>query len=173
MNDLGDSIERTMREHLGGGAALDASRREALLRRIGAASPAGGGAARPPRPRARSRLAAWSWAALGAAAVVVVGLAVRHALRPEPIPPTAVLADLLGPLGGPGPSRPAPPVAGPPAGSPIEGALAAFWQDLEGPVSIGQAVFEGSRPPSGSGRGSPGGARPAPADAHKKGVSTP
>ena len=155
MTDPMDDLERTMRERLGAGARLDPARRESLLEKILGPVPLRRSAAAPRTRRGFSVFrfpysvlgrTFWPWAALvAAAAAVVIGLAVHRALRPEPIPPTALLADLWGPFGAAAEARPAPP---PPAAeeAPVGAALAALWQDLEGPVSIGQAVFGG--PPS-------------------------
>lgn len=150
-----DDLERTMRELLGAGARLDPARRAALVEKILGPVPLRRSAAAPQTPRRLSVFRfpysvlgrrSWPWAAVvAAAAAVVIGLAVHRAVRPEPIPPTALLADLWGPFGAAAEARPAP--SGPDAEeAPVGTALAALWQDLEGPMSIAQAVFGG--PPS-------------------------
>jgi hypothetical protein len=121
-------------ERLGGGADLSPARREALVDRIAAD--------RSPAP-ARRRRGAW-WLAAAAAAAAVVAAAVLWPAEPEPIPPTALFGDLLGPL----------PTLSAPASDPDEGdrpavptsdALAVVWGDLADPLAIVSRAVEAPR----------------------------
>lgn len=118
-------------ERLGEGADLPPDRRQALVDRI-AGAPA-------VQTQERRRAGVWWVAAAAAAAAVVAGLALWP-VRPEPIPPTALVGDLLGPL--PNLAAPAPAPAGPEQrASPASDALAAVWQDFQDPLAIvAQAV---------------------------------
>jgi len=136
-------------ERLGEGADLPPGRRRTLVDRI---APAAEGP-----PQGRRRLAAW-WVVAAAAAIAVAAGVTLWAARPEPIPPTALVGDLLGPLPNLPASEPAP--AEPQDGAlPISDALAVVWEDLEDPLAIVSQAVEAPRallgdPPAG----------PAPAD---------
>jgi hypothetical protein len=122
-------------ERLGDGADPTPARREALVDRIAStAAPA------PPR----RRLGAW-WIAIGAAAAAAIaaGVALWPA-QPEPIPPTALFSDLLGPL--PNLAAPAPAPEEPEASAlPGSDALAAVWRDLQDPLAIVAQAVEAPR----------------------------
>jgi len=124
-----------MLERLGEGAEVPADRRRALVDAIAGAP--------TPLPRRRRRRGVWWIAAAAAAAAVVVGVALWPA-RPDPIPPTALLGDLLGPLPNLAPSEPAP-AESEQRGLPTSGALDAVWQDLEGPLAIVVQAVEAPR----------------------------
>lgn len=122
-------------ERLGEGADPSPARRQALVGRI----TAGGVGARRP---ARRRLRGW-WIGAAAAAAVVAAVLLRPA-EPEPIPPTALLGDLLGPLptlsdAGPGPAEEND------SASPATDALMVVWEDLKGPLSIVAQAANGRR----------------------------
>lgn len=126
--DLGDPVL----ERLGQGADLAPARRAALLERLAPA------AARAPR---RRRWIIPVSLVTAAAAVVVVALLAWPARRYDPIPPTAIFADLLGPVADmETPTAPAAPVQD--ESSPLNDVLAALWSDLEGPVAIAMDAFE-------------------------------
>jgi len=123
-------------ERLGEGADLPLDRRQALVDRIAAAPAA--------QPTTRRRLGVW-WvaAAAAAAAAVVAGVTLWHA-RPEPISPTALVGDLLGPL--PNFAAPAPAPAEPQQrAAPTSDALTVLWEDLEDPLAIVAQAIEAPR----------------------------
>jgi len=127
-------MERTLRGRLGAGAALEPAHRTALLDKITAA----------PRAAGRRRwLRRWSWVPVAAAAAVILAFLLVPETR-EPIPPTDIIADLLGPF------AEAAPVEEPPAPKaeeelPLGQVLAAFWADFEGPLSVGRGALEAPR----------------------------
>ena len=126
--DLGDPVL----ERLGRGADLTPARRTALLERLAPA------ASRAPR---RRRWVIPVSLATAAAAVVVAALLLWPARRYDPIPPTAIFADLLGPVAEmETPATPAAPVQD--ESSPLNDMLASLWSDLEGPLAIAMDAFE-------------------------------
>jgi len=135
------AIDRSLHERLGGGAAMDASHRAALIEKIVAAAPAS---------RRGSRTVRWLWAPAAAAAAIVIAVALWPAApKYKPIPPTEILGDFLGPFAqAPAPSNE--PAAVTPAAapaddesSPVSMALAALWGDFEGPVAVGLDALRG------------------------------
>jgi len=122
-------------ERLGEGADLPPDRRQALVDRIAPAPAA--------LTQERRRAGVWWVAAAAAAAAVLAGLALWPA-RPEPIPPTALVGDLLGPL--PNLAAPAPAPADPDQrASPASDALAAVWEDVQDPLAIVAQAIEAPR----------------------------
>jgi hypothetical protein len=131
MNREDERIERTLTEHLGAGAELNPARRARLLDAVLAEDAS----------RRRPRLIRWAWVpALAAAAVVAIVVLTRPPRRPEPIPPTAILADLLGPFADVTPAA----EETAPEETPLEGALALLGGGLDAPVAIGRTVLETS-----------------------------
>ena len=125
---------------LGAGATLERQRRSALVDRIVAAP----GQA----TRGRSRVLRWSWAPLAAAAAIILAVVFLWPAQPrEPILPTQILGDLLGPLASmsPASAEPTPVPQAADDSSPLGSVLTSFWGDLEGPVSIGLAAMEAPR----------------------------
>jgi hypothetical protein len=142
------TIDADLRERLGDGATLDPARRAALVARLGAAAVP---VARPWRQGWR-----WAWVPVAAAAALVLAAVLFWPAAPcNPISPTQVLGDLLGPFAEPsffaGETEPAAPTpvetATPPAGDPLAlgDVLGAFWGDLAGPVSVGLEALEAPR----------------------------
>ncbi len=135
MADESDRIEQAMREHLGAGAELSPVRRRRLIARITGAS-AGPAKARP----------AVRWAWLGglaaAAAAVLLTVVLWPEREPEPIAPTDILGDLLGPLAAGAPPEEASPSPKAEAEASLGGALALFLGDFEGPLAIGRAALD-------------------------------
>ncbi|MFO8012748.1 MAG: hypothetical protein R6X20_05510 [Phycisphaerae bacterium] len=122
-------------ERLGDGVDPTPARRQALVDRIAAAA----GPAQP-----RRRLGAW-WIAVGAAAAAAIAAGVLlWPAQPEPIPPTALFSDLLGPLPNLSAPAPAPEESGASA-LPGSDALAAVWQDLQDPLTIVAQAVEAPR----------------------------
>jgi len=112
-------------ERLGEGADPSPLRRQALVDRI---------AHVPAAEAPRRRVGVWWVAAALAAAAVVAGVVLWPG-EPEPISPTALLGDLLGPL--PTLAAPAPAPPGPEQSpSPMSDVLAAVWKDLGDPLAI-------------------------------------
>jgi len=125
---------------LGAGATLERRRRSALVDRIVAAP--------VQAARGRSRVLRWSWAPLAAAAAIILAVVFLWPAQPrEPILPTQILGDLLGPLASlsPAPAEPAPSPQTAEDSSPLGSVFESFWGDLEGPVSIGLAAMEAPR----------------------------
>jgi len=119
---------------LGEGADLPPERRRALLDRI---APAGAA----PRPTVRRLRLRWVGAAAAAALVAaVVGL---WPTEPEPVSPTDLLGDLLGPL--PRMADAQTPTREEQEPSLLADALAAVWDDLEGPLTIASEAVTASR----------------------------
>ncbi|MEA3367762.1 MAG: hypothetical protein U9R68_06590 [Planctomycetota bacterium] len=123
-------------ERLGEGADLPLDRRRTLVDRIAAAP-----AAQQP---ARRRLGVWWVAAAAAAAAAVVAGVTLWPARPEPISPTALVGDLLGPLPNLAATTPAPPEPQQRA-SPTSDALTLVWEDLEDPLAIIAQAVEAPR----------------------------
>lgn len=130
-------FERLLRDRLGAGAELDAAHRAVLVAKITAAA----GVKRRPM-----RLLRWSWLPLAAAAAVTLAI-VYWPVHREPIPPSDIFGDLIGPL------ATMTPVSAPAAKaeeeSPLTLALAALWGDFDGPLAIGRAAIEAPRAAAG------------------------
>ncbi len=113
---------------LGEGADLPPDRRRALLDRIAPA---------PASPRATARRHPLRWVAAAAAvAALVAAIAGLWPGRPEPIAPTDIVGDLLGPLPRMADAYVPAPQETEEAPSPVTGALATVWDDLKGPLAI-------------------------------------
>jgi len=123
-------------ERLGEGADLPLDRRRALVDRIAAAQAS--------QPTTRRRLGVWWVAAAAAAAAAIVAGVTLWPARPEPISPTALVGDLLGPLPNLATTTPAPPEPQQRA-SPTSDALTLVWEDLEDPLAIIARAVEAPR----------------------------
>ena len=133
------AIEESM-HLLGAGVTLEPQRRAALVDRIVAAP--------VQAARGRSRVLRWSWAPLAAAAAIVLAVVFLWPAQPrEPILPTQILGDLLGPLASieTASAEPAPSPQTADDSSPLGSVFGSFWGDLEGPVAVGLAAMEAPR----------------------------
>ena len=135
------TAEQALRDGLGAVAPLDPARRAAMVARALAA---------PARQsRSLSRILLWSAAPLAAAAAIVLAvfLAWPHAPR-NPISPTEVFGDVLGPF-----AYFVPPVTASEATakepSTTDNVLATFWSDLEGPLTVAMGAMEAPRAAAG------------------------
>ncbi len=130
-----DPIERTLREKLGADVTPDPERRARLVERILTDAPVP--AARP------RRIFRWAWFGGGAAAVVLLAVALWPEPTPtrEPIPPTALFADLFGPLAESVPAEETAPAPETPDEPTAAGALAGLWQDVAAPASFGRLML--------------------------------
>ena len=147
----GVTVEATLREGLGAGAAVDPARRATLMQKALAAPAASHAAAtadpgrRPARPA--RRLLRWSWLPLAAAAAVILALALAWPAGPRnPILLTEVFGDFLGPLVNLALPETAP--AAPAEGAevlPAQDVLGTFWEDFEGPIAVAQGALEAPR----------------------------
>jgi hypothetical protein len=135
----GVEAEEALREHLAAAPPLDAARRASIMTHVLAAASA-------KRARGRSRLLWWSWAPLAAAAAIVLAvlLAWPHAPR-NPILPTEIFGDFLGPLADLMPPVAAPQPAAAQELSTTDDVLATFWSDFEGPLTVAQGAMEAPR----------------------------
>jgi hypothetical protein len=125
---------------LGAGATLDPQRRSALVEKIVAAP--------VQAARGGSRVPRWSWAPIAAAAAIIMAVVFLWPAQPrEPILPTQILGDLLGPLASlsPASAEPAPSPETADDSSPLGSVFESFWGDLEGPVAVGLAAMEAPR----------------------------
>ncbi len=139
MTDETERIERTMRERLGAAADLAPARRRALLERIAPASA---------RPVKRRTLPVWVWlggAAAAAAAAVLVAVTLWPEKQPEPIAPTDLLGDLLGPLAAGAPAAQESPGPESPEEPSVGDAFAFFGQDFNGLVGLGRSALEAAQ----------------------------
>jgi hypothetical protein len=138
------AIDRAIREGLREVPGPDASTRRALAARIlraPAAAPVTAASG-----RSQPHVIRWSWATAAAvaaaiAAVLIALMAVKPQPR-QPIRPTAVFADLLGPL--PEMAKSAKPASGQEteAAAPLGSVLALFSNGWEGPIALGRAALE-------------------------------
>ena len=126
------AIARDLGERLGAVARPKGLRRAAIVERIA------GGSARERRP-VRRRV--WIAAATLAAAAVVAAIILWPA-RPEPVLPTDVFADMLGPFAEAPAKEEAAVTAPAEQTSPLEDALGLFWNDLEGPVGLARSALD-------------------------------
>jgi hypothetical protein len=134
------TVERALRQGLRAGAALDAARRSALMEKI-AGSPSGAAIGRRSR-----RLLRWSWAALAAAAAIILAVVLTWPPAPRtPILPTELFGDFLGPLAEMSPPEENIAPAAPAESSTTEDVLGAFWADFEGPLSVALGAMEAPR----------------------------
>jgi hypothetical protein len=148
------ALETAMRAGLGAAAELDADHQGMLLDRIAPVA-------------ATSHIARrrWPWAAgvAAAAAAVVLGIVIFRPEQRQPISPTEVFGDLVGPLADFSP--PPPQVAAPADTNPVpfRKVLAAFFSDLETPINVGLGALGTPQPAAGAKpAASPGNAPPPP-----------
>ncbi|MBM4017954.1 MAG: hypothetical protein FJ288_06430 [Planctomycetes bacterium] len=140
------ALERALREGLRDVAAPDAARRAALVNGILRAS-----SAAPPASGRRGRTVFWSWAAIAAAAAIILAAVLAWPQVPRnPISPTEVFGDFLGPLVMLVPPAPQEDAAtAPPAPSAevltADDVFGVFWSDFEGPLAVALGAMEAPR----------------------------
>ena len=135
------AIDRAITRQLGDGAALAPAHQERLANLILHAVPAQSGGR---RRRASWILAIGAAASIAAAALIVVSLPHTPAKPVEPTRPTALFADLFGPLADMTPKAEAPAAAPKeaPDPTPIDSALAFLVGDWEGPLTLGRTMID-------------------------------
>jgi len=135
------TAEQTLRDGLGATPPLDAARRAAMVAHA-LAAPA-------QQSRGRGRFLWWSWAPLAAAAAIVLVVILAWPQAPRnPISPTEVFGDFLGPL-----ANFTLPIETPqtPEKEPstTDNILATFWGDLETPLTVAMGALEAPRAAAG------------------------